>query len=287
MEGISISAAITTLVSIAIIGSILLWKSSGKETVFLVLGFLLLIPMSPLTFYFIRLPLDGTMQAVFGRTSETYHFITTLYAPLTEEPAKLWALLIPWFLANLNEDNTVRFGVALGLGFGVGEIWLLATELAKNPAIAALPWYALGGFLNERFMVCVMHGAWTTLALRRLRVNFMAGLLGAMGLHYLANFPIYLAAINLGGLGKSIWYIILAIWVPLYFLGMVALLIYFIYGRLNLQNINLFINGRATCPECGAVYVRPWFGVNGLTKRYERCPSCKSWRWVGIWRKEK
>ena len=285
MEGIYIAATIATLVSVVIIGGVLFLKSGKEYATFLVLAFLLLTPVAPLTFYFIRLPLDTYLQAVFGQASTTYIFITTLYAPLTEEPVKLWILLIPWFLSNLNRDNTIRLGIALGLGFGVGEIWLLALEYAKSPAIALLPWYALGGFMTERLMVCIMHGVWTTVALRKIRTRFLVGLLGAMALHYLANFPIYLAAVNSGGLGKSVWQTILAIWVPLYFLGMIGLLIYFSFGKLTMQNISLFINGRAKCPACGTVYIRPLFGVNGVTKRYERCPVCKKWHWIDIWRR--
>lgn len=280
MKDIYIAAAIATIASIAIIGGILLRKSSRKECLFFVSAFFLLVPMAPVAFYLVRIPLDVWLQGLLGQASETYIFLKTLYAPITEEPIKLWILLIPWFLNNLNSNNAIRLGIAVGLGFGVGEIWLLALELAKNPAIASLPWYLLGGFINERVMVCLMHGVFTATALRQVSKHFPIGLLGAMAMHYLANFPIYLAVINFGGLGKSVWRMILAIWVPFYFLAMVGLLVYFLFGKLTVQNTSLFVNGRAKCPECGTVYIRPIFAISGITKRYERCPACKKWHWT-------
>jgi Zn ribbon nucleic-acid-binding protein len=68
---------------------------------------------------------------------------------------------------------------------------------------------------------------------------------------------------------------------------MVGLLVYFLSGKLTLEKLSLFINGRAKCPDCSTVYIRPIFGVNGVTKRYERCPVCKKWHWIGIWSERK
>jgi len=280
MKSIYIVAVIATITSIAIIGGILLRKASRKECLFYVAAFFLLVPMAPLAFYLVRIPLDVWLQGLLGQTSGAYIFLRTLYAPITEEPIKLWILLIPWFLNNLDSKNAIRLGIAVGLGFGVGEIWLLALELAKNPAIASLPWYLLGGFINERVMVCLMHGVFTTIALRQVSKHFPIGLLGAMAVHYLANFPIFLAAINFGGLGISVWGKILAIWVPFYFLVMVGLLVYFLFGKLTVHNMSLFVNGRAKCPECGTVYFRPIFAISGILKRYEQCSACKKWHWT-------
>ena len=176
MDGIYIAAIIVTFLSVATIGGILLWKSPRKEYPLLVSAFLLLLPMSPMAFYLVRLPLDGWLQGLLGRTSETYERLSALlFAPITEEPIKLWILLIPWFLSRLDSKNTIRLAMVIGLGFGVGEIWFLATELAKNPRIASLPWYMLGGYMQERFMVCVMHGVFTAVALRQVRKALILG----------------------------------------------------------------------------------------------------------------
>lgn len=79
------------------------------------------------------------------------------------------------------------------------------------------------------------------------------------------------------GLGKEKWQIILALRVQFYLLAMLALIAYFSYGRLNIGRLFL---GRTTCPECGEEYDRPLFGVNLVTRRYERCPKSGKWHWV-------
>lgn len=278
MQGIYIAAIVTTLLSLIIIGGFLLWRSSRKERAMLVAAVLLMIPMCAIAFYFIRLPLDGWLQGLLGRTSEMYKFLTTLYAPVTEEPIKLWVLLMPWFLNNLERKNTIRVALAIGLGFGIGEMWLIATKLANNPQIASLPWYSLSGYMNERFMVCIMHGTFTAVALSRIRKGFILGILGAIALHFLGNFPIYLAGRNFGGLGKSTWQLMLHTWVIFYFICMLGLLIYLSFSRL--QNLGFLLYGKAKCPECRAVYSRPLFAINMVTKRYERCPVCKGYHWT-------
>lgn len=98
MQGIYITAIITTSLSLAVIGSIIFWRSPREERSFLSVVILSEIPMCALAFYFIRLPLDGWLRTLLGLQSGIYKFLTTLYAPITEEPAKLWILLIPWFL---------------------------------------------------------------------------------------------------------------------------------------------------------------------------------------------
>lgn len=229
MKGIYVAAIITTALSLTIIGSFILRKSPKKEWPILVAAMLLQIPMCAAAFYFIRLPLDKFLQGFLGQGSGIYTFLTTLYAPITEEPIKLWILLIPWFISKLNGKNAVRIAMAIGLGFGVGEMWFVAAQLAKYPQIASLPWYSLGGYISERFMVCVIHGAFTAVALRQFRKAFIMGVLAAIFLHFIGNFPIYLAGNNFWSLGKSTWQVILLLWVPFYFLAMVALLAYFAY----------------------------------------------------------
>ncbi|MFN8539856.1 MAG: hypothetical protein U0232_20545 [Thermomicrobiales bacterium] len=82
--------------------------------------------------------------------------------PLTEEPAKLWPLLIPAFARRITRENAVRCAVALGLGFGIGEIGFIAQLIYADGDFNALPWYNFSGFINERFMVCLIHGGFVT-----------------------------------------------------------------------------------------------------------------------------
>lgn len=282
MAGIYIAAVITTGLSLAIIGSFILRGSSKKERFFLTAVILLQIPMCAFAFYFIRLPVDAWLREVLSHSRQTYGFLTTLYAPLIEEPIKLWVILLPWFFNKINNKTIMlKAAMAIGLGFGIGEMWLIAYELVKSPQIAFLPWYSFGGYLNERFMVCIIHGAFTAVALRRMRRGFIWGILGAMSLHFMGNFPIYLAGTNFAGLGKPVWQIILSFWVSFYFLVMAGLLAYLAFGKF--QNLCVSLYGKAKCPECGLIYPRPLFAVNMVTKRYERCPGCKKYHWTEKW----
>ncbi len=274
MPGIYFASTITTGLVILIFSAYIFFRAPRKERPFLVAATLLNVPFSPLAYYFVRMPLDRLTGTLLGAHQNIYLFAKTFYAPLTEEPAKLWLLLVPWFVQKITRQNAARFAMALGLGFGVGEIWLLATMIAANPEYAAYPWYYFSGFIGERSMVCLIHGAFTAAALWRLRRGFILGLLAAMVLHYAANFPIYLAALDAFSLGKTAWQYILSFWVIGYFLLMLVVLAFFAYGKLHPGRVFF---GLAECPDCGAIYPRPFWGLNLGYQRYEKCPSCKKW----------
>jgi len=95
-----------------------------------------------------------------------------------------------------------RSALAIGLGFGVGEAWTVAGLLSKSPEIAKYPWYLLNGYMSERMMVCVIHAAFTASALALIfkHKRVFLGLLACMILHFLGNFPIFLAVKNAFGL---------------------------------------------------------------------------------------
>lgn len=225
MQGIYIAAIITTIISLGIIGGFLLWRTPRKERLIGIFIILMEIPMCACAFYFIRLPLDNLVTRFIPTSSTLYQIITTFYAPITEEPIKIWILLIPWIFKKFNQKNAILFAITIGLGFGIGELWMLAYQFAKYPNIASLPWYSLGGYIQERFIVCVMHGAFTAAALSLLRKKvFILGLLFGIFLHYLGNFPIYLASINLGGISAETWKLIVSIWLQFYFLAMLGFL---------------------------------------------------------------
>jgi hypothetical protein len=279
MKGIYIAAIVATALAIAIDGGVIWWKSGRAHRPLLLLAFLATIPMCALMFYAVRMPFNDWLVGVMGAKDPFYRFLTTFYAPLTEEPAKLWPLLIPWFRRRIVKENAVAIAMALGLGFGVGEMWFLAERISHDPTLSAYPWYQLTGFINERFMVCIMHGAFTATALVALRKGrFAFGFAGAAFLHYLGNFPIYLGALDVGHLGKPTWTIILGVWVALYFVAMLTLIIWYAAGR---KQAGRAVFGRAKCPACGTVYDRPLFGFNLVTKRYEPCPACHKWHLTG------
>ena len=283
MPNIYIMAIITTALSLGILGSIIFARADRKDRLLLAVAIIAQLPMCALAFYLVRMPVDGLLRNWLGGSSGTYGFLTTFYAPLTEEPAKLLPLLIPWFLRGIEEKNRVRVAMALGLGFGIGEMWVVAHWISASPEFSGLPWYMFTGYLGERFMVCIMHGAFTAMALHRLHRGFVIGVLGAMFLHYIGNFPIYLGGINLWGLGEANWTTIVSLWIMLYFFAMMALLAYLAYGK---PQAGRLIFGRAKCPECGEVYPRPLFAINMVTRRYEPCPACKRWHWTKEWKEE-
>jgi hypothetical protein len=169
--------------------------------------------------------------------------------------------------------------MAIGLGFGIGEIWFIAERLAQSPVYAPMPFYQFGGFMGERFVVCLIHGAFLSASLWRLRRGLFWGLCLAMLLHYFGNFPIFLMQKNAFGLGQSVWVVLVSLWIQLYFFGGIALLARFHYGK---ASVGRFIFGKARCPECAFVYDRPLFGFNLGPRRYERCPGCKHWHMINF-----
>ena len=276
MSGIQIATIIVFALSLGTYGGVLAWKSPRTEWSFLLAALLLQIPMSLAVFDGVRVPLDHALKNLLpGNTA--YQWLTVLYAPLTEEPAKLWPLLLPWFRRRITRENAVRVAVALGLGFGLGEVLLVARFVAADPKIATLPWHELTGFINERFMVCLTHGAFTATVLcgwKKWRHGFIIGVLGAMTLHLLGNLPILLARLGVFGAHKTIVDLILGLWVAVYWLAMLALLAFYATGGWKLGQ---FIFGDATCPTCACVYPRPVLALNLGAKRLERCPHCRKW----------
>lgn len=233
MHSIYIAAIIPTVLALGVVGGLVIWRAPRECRKLLLVIVLLELPMSALAFYLIRQPIDGLLQRVISPFSDGYRLIATWYAPLTEEPVKLWVLLIPLVFKSVKRSNFVFFTLAIGIGFGIGEIWMLAYEFSKVPAFASLAWYAFGGFMQERFLVCIMHGAFTAGALMLFRKKlFIVGFLIALMLHYIGNFPIFLAAVNFAGLSTGDWQTIVFIWTQLYFLVLVGFLT-FLYIKMR------------------------------------------------------
>jgi DNA-directed RNA polymerase subunit RPC12/RpoP len=278
MHSIYITAILTTGLAAAIFVPLIhkLKMPANERLVWLAAG--ITLPMQPLVFYLVRVPLDHWLVGQLGSTSLTYQWVTSFYAPLTEEPAKLIALLIPAIRRDISVANFVRYALAIGVGFGVGEMWLIAQFVARAPAMAALPFYQFGGYASERLLVCLFHSAFVSVALWRLRHRFVLGFAGAAALHWLGNFPILLLAWNVASLGKIFWSTVIQFWLVAYFVLSLALLSYFTFGRITPGRV-LF--GRRHCPECGRDYDPTiFFGLNFGRTRYERCPHCRHWHWT-------
>jgi DNA-directed RNA polymerase subunit RPC12/RpoP len=277
VHGIYFAAILTTGIALAIFGTLVRRLKQPADGRLLLLAALIALPLQPAAFYFVRVPLDHWLTVMLGRDSGTLHWLVTFYAPLTEEPAKLVPLLVPAIRRDISRANFARYALAIGLGFAIGEMWFIAEVIARNPKFAAVPFYLFGGYLSERLMVCLLHGAFVCVALWRWRRNFALGVLGAMVLHSLGNLPIFLMASNAFGLGPTSWAVAVQAWIVAFFIGAVALISYFVFGNVALGRL---IYGRRKCPECGAEYDASLFAINLGTRRYERCPHCRHWHFT-------
>jgi membrane metalloprotease YhfC-like protein len=289
--GLYLAAVLISFLSLLMIGGFILAGTPGQDRLFFVTVMALNLPMSAVAFHGVRLPLDQLLLHTLGPASPSYATWGVLQAPLTEELAKLWLLMLPWFRRRLSNENAPRLGMAIGLGFGVGEAWLIASLLATDPTVAHVPWYQFGtfnGYMTERFMVCIHHGAFTAAALRVIRRTPGRGILYAMGLHFVGNFPLALRGWNIGGLGDSAWAVIVQVWLILFFFAMIALLMRFFRSAdpEGWRGLRHYLLGQAKCPECGLVYLRPWIAINMGTRRYEQCPGCKKWHLTTAWKEE-
>jgi hypothetical protein len=276
MLGIHIAAILTSILVLVVYGGVLMRKTEDEQRYFMFLIFMVMIPIFFITFFWVRMPLDFLMR-LFITDPDIYMFLTNLYAPVTEELAKLAVIMLPFVWRNISRHNYKMAALAAGLGFGFGELWFVADMVAKNASMNTFAWYMYTGFMAERFLVCGFHAAFTLIALRYLLEGRKRGIFYAMGLHLIANFPIYLAAIDPGIIPLQAWPIILTNYLWLYAFAMVAIVSKVVYGKLR---IGYMLGGKMICPGCGKGYDRPFWGVNMITKRYEKCPHCSRWHWV-------
>ena len=274
--GILIAAIITTVLAIVVVGLLIRKLSKREDRSVLILAFCFALPLQPLAFYFIRTPLHEVLTGWIG-AGALLTAITLFYAPVTEEVAKWLALGVPSIRKALKPENAVAIALAVGLGFGTGELWFIAERLTRVPQFAGLPFYYFNGFLTERLMVCFLHGAFIALFFKRYaegRAVWPAALFGVI-LHFALNFPIYLSAIDLFRLGPQIWGLLLVIYVAVFTLAMFGFV-----NRLASDKVRAGFLGEAICPSCHKVYPRSFFAANLLTRRYERCPHCRKWQLV-------
>jgi len=175
--------------------------------------------------------------------------------------------------------------LAAGLGFAVGEIWLVASFVAQanDPKLAGLPWYAFGGFLSERLMTCIAHAlfALPTVVLSRRGWKWGAlGLVLGMSMHWVSNAPITLMHRGVFGWKPEIWGFVIQLWLALLTLAGLIALIGAYAGRKMIRRI---LAHKMICPGCGATYRQPFFvGLNWGLSRYEPCGVCHKWHWVTL-----
>ncbi len=270
MPGIYWAALITSVFCVAVWGGVIKAMPGPAPRGVILTALLVALPLQPLAYYLVRMPFHHWLST-FGEVSL---WIAILYAPITEELAKLVPLLVPAVRRALTPENCARIALAIGLGFGLGEAWFIAYEDAKVEAIASLPFWLLGGYLGERFMVCCLHAAFVAFSLR-----WRWGILAAMLAHLGLNFPIALASMRVLPLTREQWSMALGLWTAVYFIAAMAWLSRLSLGRWDPGEM---VMGRARCPGCSQVYGRPLLlGFNLGVRRYERCPHCRKWHFTG------
>jgi len=214
--GLIIVAAFTTAIALAAF-ALLLFRAGNRRAA--ALAFVVALPLQPLALIFVRAPIDHVLKLAFG--VPTWLVILSLfYAPLTEEPAKWLAALLPAVRRAIMTEP-VAMAFAVGLGFGIGEIWLLAYSFLQLPGIASLPASNFSPLVIERLEVCFLHGAFVALPFACLARGrpFILGGLGGMLLHFLLNFPIFLKQTDAFGIGEEAWVSLLLLWMIVFIIG--------------------------------------------------------------------
>jgi uncharacterized membrane protein YhfC len=196
MPGIYVMAIITLVVSTGLWGG-LLYVLSGRNCRYL---WLLLpgLPLSALVNLAVKRPLAIVVGQAAGipphmglETPLWFMIYLFMLAPVFEEAIKLLPLPLPFVRRLLVSPLAALWaGMALGIGFGLGEAAYLAYGIAQAPQYANLPWYLFTGYLGERLLVCFVHGVMTAVlvtGLQRGKAWGALGYLAAVGLHALLN----------------------------------------------------------------------------------------------------
>jgi hypothetical protein len=200
MHGIWIMAAITLALSIVIWGG-LIYVIARKDWRYLLLA-LAALPLSAIVNLWVKTPLIMAVTRAGGvdtglSTAPVWFVIFFAFVPpVTEELIKVVPLLIPRARRLLGRGlGAFAAGMALGVGFGLGEALYLAYNVSTSFVYAGMPWYVFTGYLFERFTVTFMHGVMTAvfvIGLARGGWRALAGYLAAVFLHLLLNLPIIL-----------------------------------------------------------------------------------------------
>jgi len=270
IPGIAIAALITAAFALLLVGAGLRRMTQPGDRGRLAWGFALALPLQPAAFFLVRMPLHRALVEALGAEG-VMHWLPILYAPVTEEAAK-WAVLLALF-RGVRPALALPAALAIGLGFGIGEIAFLAERLARVPAMAALPFWMFGGFLGERLSVCIMHGLFIAplaFALARGQGVVPAALFG-MAAHLALNAPILLIGAAPFGVPVEVWQVAVSLWLTVM---LVAGLAWAIAAHRRAGGRSPL--GESSCPECGLRYPRPLVAVNLGRWRYERCP-CRKW----------
>lgn len=212
MPGIYIMAALTlTVTALLCIKVLNQWTKSDRRYHWLILAGL---PLSLIVNRFIKTPAVTSLATWAGiplklGPEAPLWFIAAIWlnAPIFEEAIKLLPLVMPASRALLRDPaHALWAGLALGMGFGLGEAAYIAYGVAQSPQYSGLPWFVFTGFAGERLIVTFAHGLMTSFAVLGLhygRKRALSGYLTAVGLHALINLGPILLVLKLIPAGVS------------------------------------------------------------------------------------
>ena len=203
MSGITVVAILTIVVTAILCVAALnhLTQSNRRYYWLILIGF----PLSLIVNQFIKTPVITALATwtdiplKIGLEAPLWFIIAVgLNAPIFEETIKVLPMILPTPRKFLRDASQALWaGLALGMGFGLGEAAYLAYGIAQSPAYSQLPWHMFTGFASERLIVTFAHGLMTSIAVAGFHYGGRKALFGyltAVGLHALINLgPILLA----------------------------------------------------------------------------------------------
>lgn len=187
--------AVITVVAATALWVSMLWAYSGRTSRYVKLVPLGL-PLSAAVNLLVKRPLGEGVGGLAGiepglGMATPLWFLLFLFAlaPVFEELVKVAPALLPAMRRSVRDPDTAFFtGMALGIGFGLGEAAYLAWQVAASGAYEQYPWYAFGGFFGERLLVVFLHGFMTALFLLiAARRSPVLGFLAAAAAHAALN----------------------------------------------------------------------------------------------------
>ncbi len=199
VHGIYVAALLVTGVSVVLWGGLLYWLSK-RQWKYLVL-ILITLPFSAIVNLLVKSPILGLAVSSSGVPPQLVTawpwwllLLVLFLAPITEEAIKLAPLVVKRFRCLISRSSALWVGMALGIGFGIGEIWYLAWQFSMVPQYAGYPFYYFTGFILERLVVVFLHGVMTSIAV----VGFLKGTRGLV-LGYFGAI-LFHAFVNIGAL---------------------------------------------------------------------------------------
>lgn len=223
MHGIYVAAVIATVISVLLWGGIFYWLCKKPKNL---LPALITLPFSTIVNLLVKKPIYESILSFSGispklspATPLWFLLFVLFLSPLAEEAIKISPLTLKQIRRMIDQSSAIWIGTALGMGFGIGEIWYLAWRFSMVPEFAQYPFYYFTGFINERMVVVYIHGVMTAVAITGLqkgKKGLLAGYIGAVMLHAFTNVGAMLYQIGILDVNIASLYLYLPLLVNLF-----------------------------------------------------------------------